>query len=214
MILTNRIIKTIVVSLLAFLSFIHIQKIIFVGISLNQVTLIACVCLGIAILKEHKLLYSVSFYLFTIAYFVTTSDISLTPVVGFFIALHYYSDFKMIVTIIVSIPSFLVLNFFIYERSDFYNMAVLIVINLGILAFLYYSLIRKPKKRIDLWKEISDKDKSILKLYIQGKDYAQISHTLKIHDKKESIRTSITRCRNLSGCDNDIQFGIWLSEMG
>lgn len=83
-----------------------------------------------------------------------------------------------------------------------------------IFATLYFKVIDHNKKRVDLWKEISEKEKAILKLFMNGKDYSQISHILNINDKKESIRTSITRCRIKSGCDNDIQFGIWLSDKG
>ena len=78
----------------------------------------------------------------------------------------------------------------------------------------YLIFFKKPKRRVDLWKEISEKEKAILKLFMRGKDYARISHILNLTDKKDSIRTIITRCRTKSGCENDIQFGIWLSDKG
>ncbi len=81
-------------------------------------------------------------------------------------------------------------------------------------ATAYLIFFKRHKRRVDLWAEISEKEKAILKLFMRGYDYAKISKVLKVKDKKESIRTSITRCRNLSGCENDIQFGIWLSEKG
>lgn len=86
--------------------------------------------------------------------------------------------------------------------------------NLGLLTFLYIAFLKHKKRKVDLWKEISEKEKAILKLYMNGYDYAKISTTLNINDKKESIRTLITRVRKESKCENDIQFGIWLSEKG
>jgi hypothetical protein len=95
------------------------------------------------------------------------------------------------------------------------NLTIGLIVGYGVVYILYYFILFKRKKRrVDLWKEISEKEKAILKLFMNGKDYAQISHILNINDKKESIRTAITRCRIKSECENDIQFGIWLSDKG
>jgi hypothetical protein len=145
MIVTNKILKSIIISLLLLLSSIHIQKIIFKGIGLNQITLVIAVFLGIAILKESRALYSISFYLFSVGYILSGPSIGLEPVIGFFIALLYFNNSKTILAIITGLPVFLVLNFFIYERVDFENLVLLIIGISGILLFLYLAVIKQPE---------------------------------------------------------------------
>jgi hypothetical protein len=67
-------------------------------------------------------------------------------------------------------------------------------------------------RNLDLIK-ISEEDKAVLKMYLNGYDYAKISKFLDIDIKKESIRKKITRIRDTTTCENDMQFAIWLYDI-
>lgn len=67
-------------------------------------------------------------------------------------------------------------------------------------------------RNIDIIK-VSEEDKAVLKMYLNGYDYAKISKFLGIDIKKESIRQKITRIRRTTKCENDMQFAIWLTDI-
>jgi DNA-binding NarL/FixJ family response regulator len=67
-------------------------------------------------------------------------------------------------------------------------------------------------RNLDIIK-VSEEDKAVLKMYLNGYDYAKISKFLNIDIKKESIRKKITRIRDTTECENDMQFAIWLYDI-
>ena len=67
-------------------------------------------------------------------------------------------------------------------------------------------------RNIDIIK-VSEQDKAVIKMYLNGYDYAKISKFLAIDIKKESIRQKITRIRRTTNCENDMQFAIWLTDI-
>lgn len=203
MILTNKIFKYILIAVLLFLSSVHIQKIIFVGIGLNQVTLFVSACLGIAVLKESKTLYSWSFYLFGLFYILTAPDVNLSGVAPFFLALVYFNNIKMIAAISTGLPTFLILNFFIYERLDFYNLPILIFGNLGLISLLYLTTIKKPSQKV-----LSTLDQKKVLLHIQGKTPEEIIKELNLSVQPRTVRTFILDQVKKSHCQNESQFAV------
>jgi len=167
----------------------------------------------IILIKNPNSLYIVYIFIGITTIICETTTSGYSGFIYFIFASGIFKEYKY--TIVSFVLSFISLSI----RLSILSAATPVSIQmLLVFCFLFYTFhlmfLKQPKKRIDLWKEISEKEKAILKLFMRGKDYAQISHILNLTDKKESIRTIITRCRTKSGCDNDIQFGIWLSDKG
>lgn len=215
LIIKNTILKIIFYCCLSILTVAHLLKGFSSGFELNQSSVIIFVLFFIAILKEKRELYFLTFCLQGVFTILTLEILSnLTPAIMFFVGLLYLNKtINLYIISVLLITSFLGVSY-INESSTISQVLEGLVVNLGLLTFLYFAVIKKPKKKIDLWSEISEKEKSVLSLYSKGNDYSQICDQLKIKDKKESIRTSITRMRDKTECKNDIQFGIWLSEKG
>jgi hypothetical protein len=62
--------------------------------------------------------------------------------------------------------------------------------------------------------ELKSIDKKILKRYSNGQSYEQIIREMKLGIEPDSLRKRITNIRKLSGCNNDVQFGKYISDIG
>ena len=163
---------------------------------------------------NHKLiLYIIYIFIGSLTLVFAERAIEYSGMVFFIFASGLYSKPK---TLLISFTiAFMMLSIRLTALSNSVPITIQMLLLFCFLsATSYLIFFKKPKRRVDLWKEISEKEKAILKLFMRGKDYARISHILNLTDKKDSIRTIITRCRTKSGCENDIQFGIWLSDKG
>lgn len=111
--------------------------------------------------------------------------------------------------------SFISLSIRLTKLNDNIPTTIQMMILFCFLSYTAYVIFFKRKKRnIDLWKSIKEEHKPIIKMYARGYSYDKIIKQLKLNIQEASVRKIITRARELSGCENDIQFGKWLYEKG
>ena len=178
--------------------------------------LTVAIALTISLLSVYKNALLIALYLYiAIILAIYPSNISDFSASIFFVFSFNITKSKKIGVGILSISLVLVLiRSIIFEDTMAGSFMMLAAYSVVYITHYYLMLKNHFKRRVDVWNGISEKEKAILKLYMRGYDYAKISRTLNLTDKKESIRTIITRVRIKSECENDIQFGIWLSEKG
>jgi hypothetical protein len=137
----------------------HIIKIFHSGFGLNQLSMPVFILMAIAVFLEHKTFYGFSFLLMGIVCIISLTpspslQSALAPTLLFFISLMYSSKSISISIMTVSIPISFVLNFYIKERADFYNLPLAILVNYAVLFFLYSAVIKK-KSDITLLSKIT-----------------------------------------------------------
>lgn len=162
----------------------------------------------------NKYVRCITYYLLAVSVLFTAeyySDFSSS--IFFIYSFHVIKKKSVLILNLTSTVVFLSIRYTIYDKSIM-SIVLMMIIFAYIYSIYYFLIFKHKKKRVDIWDKVSQKDRDILKLFMQGDDFAEISTKLKIDDKKESIRAAITRCRRLSNCNNDMEFAIWLTEIG
>lgn len=212
MIIKGKVLKTILISILALLVVMHIMKIITVGkISLNQVTIIICLIFSVAIKTGNKKFYSYGFLVTGVFCILTLPGLTeLTPFIFLFLSIYYNS--KSIVKFVIPavlISSF-VISFYINEFTDPIDLIVGILGNLGFIALFYFLFINKPVKTPP---QLSDIDKNKILLFIMGKTPEQIIKELGLNVQPRTVRTFILDQVKESPCINEMEYAIYFCKM-
>lgn len=169
--------------------------------------------LTLVLIRSKLIFYIIYLLVGSVTVLLAERSIEYSGVIYFLFAAGLYPKSKYLITCFITAFIFLSIRLSIVsEKIPITIQMLLLFVFISITAYIIF--FKKPKRHVDIWDKISNKERSILKLYIKGYDYATISHKLKIDDKKESIRSAITRCRNLAECSNDMEFAIWLNEIG
>ena len=202
----------------------HVSRWLFIGPSLNQLSIPVFILMIIALLKRDRKIYFLSFFLMGIVCIITLKKPDdLTPVILFFIALLYYGNFKTLILSIASIPSAYIINMFIYNHADFYNLPVGIVGNVGILIFLYIAVIRQPSNIDHLSKvtPLSKRQLLILKYLAIGVSRKEMpekvpERELWKHDIDKFsfhiINSEIAEIKTKLDIESEFELGIWYNK--
>lgn len=222
--INNKLLRYILSIVLCALTSMHISRWLFIGPSLNQLSIPVFLIMIIALIKRNRKIYFLSFFLMGIVCIITLNKPDdLTPVILFFIALLYYGNFKTLIFSIASIPSAYMINMFIYNHADFYNLPVGIVGNVGILIFLYIAVIRQPSN-IDHLSKVTPLNKRqllILKYLAIGISRKEMpekvpERELWKHDIDKFsfhiINSDIADIKTVLDIDSEFELGIWYNK--
>ncbi len=222
--INNKLLRYILSIVLCALTAMHISRWLFIGPSLNQLSIPVFVLMIVALIKKDRRIYFLSFLLMGIVCIITLKKPDdLTPVILFFIALLYYGNFKTLIISIASIPSAYMVNMFIYNHTDFFNIPVGIVGNVGILIFLYIAVIRQPSN-IDHLSKVTPLNKRqllILKYLAAGVSRKEMPD--KIQDRElwkhdidkfsfHIINSEIADIKTRLDIESEFELGIWYNK--
>lgn len=131
--------------MLTILTALHIVKSVFSGLEFNQLSVMVFVSFFIAIARESRSLYSVSFILQGIMMILTMDgDPNLGPVVVFFLALFYRPDMKTLSSAAATIAvSFVIKSYFISSWTNSQTLEIVLA-HYVFLSMLYFLFIKQP----------------------------------------------------------------------
>ncbi len=206
----------------------HAQVWIFKGPGLNQISLPIFILMAISIYKENRILYSFSFASMGALAIVTLQNVggltaALAPVPLFWVALDYYSKPSIIVYIAGMIPSAWLLNYFVYQRTDYFNLPVAIIGNFILLTIFYFKNIKQPSNIDHLSKvtPLSKRQLLILKYLAAGVSRKEMPD--KIQDRElwkhdidkfsfHIINSEIADIKTRLDIESEFELGIWYNK--
>ena len=220
----NKLLKFILCVVLSALLSMHISKCIFIGPSINQISIPGFLLMIIAIIKEKRKLYFLSFFIMAFMAMMTLeSPDDLAPVVLLFIAMLYSGNQKTLMLCMASIPSGFMVNYFIADYIDFFNLPIGIIGNAGILLFLYFAVIRQPSNIDHLSKvtPLSKRQLLILKYLAIGVSRKEMPGKIKDQElwkydidkfSFHIINSEIADIKTLLDIESEFELGIWYNK--
>lgn len=217
----NKLLKYFLYSGLSLLTLLHIYKIIFDSLEIDQISIVIFILLFVAIYRENKTIYSISFLSMGILSILAMSELSnLSPVPIFFIALLYCSKPYIILFISVIIPASFVLNYYINGFGTFSQLVEGILFNYAFLTFLYFAVIRQPSDIEHLARitPLSKRQLLILKYLEKGIPRKQIPDVVKDRElwkldienfTVDIINSEIATIKKTLDLKTEFQLGVW-----
>lgn len=202
----------------------HIVSVLNKGITINQITFVIIGIISVAVIKENRFLYFISFLLSAIFCTLTLSNLAeLTPFVFFFLSVVYY---RRIIYVIpgVLIASF-VFSYYINDYNNYMNLIEGIFANLAYLILFCIVFIKQPTdiKYLSMVTPLSKRQLLILKKLSEDIPRKQIPSKTKdlelwnldlTKDKftVDIINTEISKIKKTLKINNEMCLGIWYKE--
>lgn len=194
------------------------------GVTINQITFVIIGIIFVAVIKENRFLYFISFLLTAIFSTLTLSNLAeLTPFVFFFLSVVYYRR------IIYAIPGVLITSFvfsyYINDYDNYMNLIEGIFGNLSYLILFCIIFIKQPTdiKYLSMITPLSKRQLLILKKLSEDIPRKQIPSKTKdlelwnlnlTKDKftVDIINTEISKIKKILKINNEMCLGIWYKE--
>lgn len=220
----NKLLKFIFCIVLSALLSMHISKLIFTGPAINQISIPGFIFMIYAIISEKRKLYFASFLVMAFMAMITLeSPDDLAPCVLLFIALLYSQKQESFIITICIIPAGFMINYFISDYTDFYNLPIGIIGNGGILAFLYFAVIKQPSKIDHLAKVTPLDHRQLLIMKYLSMDIPRKQIPDKVPERElwkyeidnftvDIINSEIAKIKKILELKSEFALGIWYSK--
>lgn len=219
----NKILKSILSIVLVAILSMHVSKWLFIGPSINQLSIPFFLLMLVGVIKENRKIYFLSFYFIAIFSIITLeSPDDLAPSMLMFIALLYYGNRNTLILCLASIPSAFIINSFIANYTDFFNVPISILGNGGILIFLYYAVIRQPSSITHLARITPLDARQLIILKYLSRDMSRKEMPDKIPERElwkhdienftfDIINSEISKIKKILDIHSEFALGIWYS---